>query len=400
MPEGADKPASNKRLGEQAKRPIDKNRGEQVGIGATQVVGLPTALLSLCDRVLETALCAFCLLALLWPSPSRATENEEGARVVDLSLVGDVQFGRYKRGSQQLHSADADWSEVSASLGAAQFRLINLETVLSERLPVEGDEGIHLISPPHIASFLAEQGIDVAVLANNHINDAGLDGALDTAAHLEAAGIASVGLAREHGDDPFAPLLIERDGVALAVFAVTTFVSVPLHGRRRYAQAESDQVPKRLHDALRTLREEDPERLLIVSLHWGEEDEFRPNDEQVALARGLIDAGAHLVFGHHAHVLQPAERWGEGAILYSMGNFFFHQDEDFHRRSAIAQLRFVFDGAGWTLDTLRFDCVERVDSMLSSCSEESSEALWQQLAKASKRLRWNMCHANGTQCSY
>jgi poly-gamma-glutamate synthesis protein (capsule biosynthesis protein) len=60
---------------------------------------------------------------------------------------------------------------------------------------------------------------------------------------------------------------------------------------------------------------------VIVSLHWGEEFVGRPSESEVALARGMIEAGAIAVIGHHPHVLRPCERSGNGIIAYSLGNF-------------------------------------------------------------------------------
>ena len=40
------------------------------------------------------------------------------------------------------------------------------------------------------------------------------------------------------------------------------------------------------------------------------------------MARRMIDLGASVVIGHHPHVLQGVERYREGVILYSLGNFF------------------------------------------------------------------------------
>jgi poly-gamma-glutamate synthesis protein (capsule biosynthesis protein) len=55
------------------------------------------------------------------------------------------------------------------------------------------------------------------------------------------------------------------------------------------------------------------------------------------LARGLIDAGANLVVGHHPHVLQGIEYYGDGVIAYSLGNFVFT------RATAIARLTGVLE---------------------------------------------------------
>ena len=39
----------------------------------------------------------------------------------------------------------------------------------------------------------------------------------------------------------------------------------------------------------------------------------------------MIDNGADIIYGHHPHVLQPVEKYKEGLIIYSLGNFVFDQ---------------------------------------------------------------------------
>jgi poly-gamma-glutamate synthesis protein (capsule biosynthesis protein) len=61
---------------------------------------------------------------------------------------------------------------------------------------------------------------------------------------------------------------------------------------------------------------------VIVSMHWG--IHFVPGDiadYQSQIAHAAIDAGAALVVGHHPHVLKGIERYRDGLILYSLGNF-------------------------------------------------------------------------------
>ncbi len=62
---------------------------------------------------------------------------------------------------------------------------------------------------------------------------------------------------------------------------------------------------------------------IIVSLHWGVEESHVPEVEQVIMARNIIDAGADVVIGHHAHVIQPVESYNGGVIAYGLGNFIF-----------------------------------------------------------------------------
>jgi poly-gamma-glutamate synthesis protein (capsule biosynthesis protein) len=39
------------------------------------------------------------------------------------------------------------------------------------------------------------------------------------------------------------------------------------------------------------------------------------------MAHKMIDSGASLILGHHPHVLQGIERYKDGFIVYSLGNF-------------------------------------------------------------------------------
>jgi len=62
---------------------------------------------------------------------------------------------------------------------------------------------------------------------------------------------------------------------------------------------------------------------VIVLLHSGYEYVPQPSPPQQAAAQAALEAGAALVIGHHAHVLQPIEFHEEGLIVYGLGNFAF-----------------------------------------------------------------------------
>jgi poly-gamma-glutamate synthesis protein (capsule biosynthesis protein) len=68
--------------------------------------------------------------------------------------------------------------------------------------------------------------------------------------------------------------------------------------------------------------------VVIVLLHSGIEYQAAPGEAQQAAAYAAVDAGADLVVGHHTHILQGIERYGEGVILYGTGNFAFDIDGD------------------------------------------------------------------------
>jgi poly-gamma-glutamate synthesis protein (capsule biosynthesis protein) len=68
--------------------------------------------------------------------------------------------------------------------------------------------------------------------------------------------------------------------------------------------------------------------LVIVILHSGFEYVEAPSAPQIAASYAAVDAGASLVIGHHAHILQGIEFYNDGVIVYGLGNFAFEIDGD------------------------------------------------------------------------
>jgi poly-gamma-glutamate synthesis protein (capsule biosynthesis protein) len=81
--------------------------------------------------------------------------------------------------------------------------------------------------------------------------------------------------------------------------------------------------------------------VIIVSMHAGAEYSPKSNPQQVTFAHAAIDAGARVVVGHHPHVTQPWERYGQGVIFYSLGNLVFDQTQRVEtQRGALADIEF------------------------------------------------------------
>jgi poly-gamma-glutamate synthesis protein (capsule biosynthesis protein) len=84
--------------------------------------------------------------------------------------------------------------------------------------------------------------------------------------------------------------------------------------------------------------------VVIVSLHDGTEYTARVAPETARFAHAAIDAGATVVLGHHPHVPQRVERYHDGWIFYSLGNFVFEQHTPPETRTAL-MARVTFAGA-------------------------------------------------------
>jgi len=249
---------------------------------------------------------------------------------VTLVAAGDVMLGRSIGDGVRRFGPLYPFEHVGDVLRGADVAFVNLEAPLSDGGQPANKDFVFRGSPT-AARGLADAGIDVVSLANNHALDYGLEGLADTRAALTAAGIAYAGA----GDNETAarsPLILERNGLRLAFLAYVNTPRDSVSGfdvsataatadRAGVAWATAEAVAA---DVAAVARRAD---VVIVSLHSGPEYQEAPGDLQVALAHAAIDAGARLVLGHHPHVLQGLERYRGGLIIYSLGNFAFDFDE-------------------------------------------------------------------------
>lgn len=152
-------------------------------------------------------------------------------------------------------------------------------------------------------------------LANNHIMDYGAGGLQLTELELHRRQFSSAGAGQDL-TEARRPLLVRTErqqtigllSCCEAQFGVATL-----------EQPGVAEVGPWIYEAIgRTAQEADA---VVVSIHGGVEDSPWPTPHQVSLYRSYIDAGANIVHGHHAHMPQGFESYGDGVIFYGMGNF-------------------------------------------------------------------------------
>jgi poly-gamma-glutamate capsule biosynthesis protein CapA/YwtB (metallophosphatase superfamily) len=73
---------------------------------------------------------------------------------------------------------------------------------------------------------------------------------------------------------------------------------------------------------------------VILSLHFGLEYTMYPAPRDIALCRKLIDSGVDIIVGHHPHYPQGVEKYRQGLIAYSLGNFVWDQNFVGHTSSS------------------------------------------------------------------
>jgi len=255
--------------------------------------------------------------------------GEPAVRVV---AVGDVQLGRGVARQIAMQGVDYPFARVRTKLRPADVTLFNLECALSaEGIPIP--KRYSFKADPAAAANLARAGLNIAVLANNHSMDCGRQAFAETAAALQQHGLRYVG-AGVDAAEANAPLILTANGLRVAVLARTAVGMDGVFYREDAPTVASLEPDQLLADVRAARREAD---VVIVSLHWGTEYAREPDAEQRDFAHALIDAGATLIVGHHPHTPQPVERYRNGLIAYSLGNFVFDATHERSQHGLILQ---------------------------------------------------------------
>jgi poly-gamma-glutamate capsule biosynthesis protein CapA/YwtB (metallophosphatase superfamily) len=262
------------------------------------------------------------LLPLLGVLPFSRTSEHPAPEPVRTRLIlgGDVMLSRHV-GKVARGRKDPAFPlrDLAPLLQAADIAFVNLESPFSDHGAVV-DHGMVFKAEPEMIAALELAGVDVVSTANNHARDQGSHGVEFTLDWLERHGIAVAGTGTS-AEAAHAGVVIERNGVKFGFLAYTYDQSNGNHPDIDDRVAVMD-VTRMREDVARLAGRADA---IIVSMHAGNEYSPKSNAQQVAFARAAIDAGARVVVGHHPHVREPWERYGQGVIFYSLGNLVFDQ---------------------------------------------------------------------------
>lgn len=250
--------------------------------------------------------------------------KEQEEKVFTIHALGDMMLDRGVKARVKgigNNSYDFLFDKIRDTLDQADIVFANLEGSISD---VGADTGkpYSFRFEPAVALALKNAGIDVVSLANNHMLDWGRDSLCATITHLNNAEIGFVG-AGCNATEAEAPYIITLGNTTLGFLAYTEFYQ-GAHATDTRAGMTEYSI-KKIKERIQSLKQDHDVDLVFVSMHWGDEYKTRAVPGQVSVGRELIDAGVDVVIGHHPHVAQEIERYGNGWIIYSLGNFIFDQ---------------------------------------------------------------------------
>ncbi len=207
----------------------------------------------------------------------------------------------------------------------ADIFLLNNEFTISTRgTPLANKMYTFRASPKRVV-HLKEMGVDIVSLANNHAYDYGTEAFADTIDALRQAEIPYIG-AGENIDEASKPYYFIVNGRKYAFSAAT--------------KAEKNILtPQASETSSGVLRTYNPEKYInvintaeqqcdynIAYVHWGAEGSHQIEAGLYDMGKRFVDAGADIVIGAHAHILQGIQYYNNVPIVYNLGNFIFNAE--------------------------------------------------------------------------
>lgn len=292
-----------------------------------------------------------------------ATPSVAPNRPLTIAFAGDVHFEDRTR--PYLTDA-APLVAALRPLAEADLGILNLETALTERGTPEPKQ-FHFRAPASALAVIDQAGVDAVSLANNHAVDYGPVGLQDTLAAIEASPIPVVGVGAD-AEQAYRPAILTARGHTVALIGATQIHDRTLAAHSAGPDKAGVASATRVDDLLAAVQQARPQaETVVVYLHWGTDYTGCPNTEQTSLSKQLVEAGADIVVGTHAHELQGAGWYGDqGAYVdYGLGNFVWWRSNN-KRAITTGVLTLTVDGrrtvdAAWTPMTIDAGGLPQVD---------------------------------------
>ncbi len=278
----------------------------------------------------------------------KAADTQMVSLQVDMLAVGDnlIHEPIYKEAAERAGGKGYDFKpaylNVKADIAAADIAFINQETIIAGT-SYKPSSYPSFNSPVELGNDMAELGFDIVSHANNHMLDKGakgLEGAI--AFWSEKPQITLIGAYRNK-EDALTIRYVEKNGLKFAFLAYTygtNGISLPASSGLFIPYIDSELMIRQITEARGNAD------VVVIAIHWGNENTTIPTAAQRQLAQSMSSAGADIILGHHPHVLQPVEYLtGSGGnttlVYYSLGNFISAQVQAANLLGGMAKISMV-----------------------------------------------------------
>jgi len=271
--------------------------------------------------------------------------NPKSTKTTTLSFVGDVSLAdnwyimpKYDERNKKVYGILSE--EVVDIMTSADIMVANNEFTVSNRGSKMPNKYYTFRGSPERLSIYEEMGVDLVTLANNHVYDFGEIAFYDLLDSLEDYNIPYIGAGRNI-TEAMEPYYFYINGYKIAFVNATRAEKYILTPE---AKTNSGGV-FRCYDPtnfINVISETKKSSDFVVALvHWGKEDSTDLEQVQLDTSKQYIEAGADIIVGTHAHILQGIDFYNDKPIIYNLGDFIFNNET---KDTAIFQMQITDNG--------------------------------------------------------
>lgn len=272
---------------------------------------------------------------------------------VSFLAVGDniTYFGnlreaeKYAAETGRTYNFKHQYSEITDLIEKADIAFINQETLMAG-----GNFNISYYprfnTPQDMGYDIAEIGFNLVNVANNHMLDWGARGLIDTI-NFWRDNTDVFTLGDYLNENEYTHRIYEKNDIKIAFLSYTygTNSGIDRNDTGVIIPYINEEIIKK---QIPTAQKESD--IVIVSVHWGDENTFSPNEKQKKYASLMCELGADVIIGHHPHVIQPVEwiisedKKNKTLCVYSLGNIVAEMSNDFNMIGGIFTFDIVKEG--------------------------------------------------------
>lgn len=258
------------------------------------------------------------------------------------------------------------YNDFLSVLEGNDLNITNLECPLYNGSKAISKTGPNLKADESSAKILKYGNFHLVTLANNHLMDFGVDGLESTMEVCKQVDIATVGAGfnlREARKVYYSTI----KGIRIAILNIA---------ENEFSTTQNEEPGANPLNPVLNFYDIKEARIksdyVFVIVHGGHENYQLPSLRMQETYRFFIDAGADIVIGHHTHCFSGHEKYRNGLIFYSLGNFIFDSKNiiksDWNYGYAV---KFFFDSKKVSFDIIPYkQCYEKPGLLLLDESEK------------------------------
>ena len=259
------------------------------------------------------------------------TINNKELKEVTINFIGDVSLAdnwyiapKYDERNKKVFGILSE--STIEELTTSTLSIANSEFTVSNRGEKMPGKYYTFKANPNRLEIYNEMGIDLVTLANNHVYDFGENAFMDMLDAFDNHKIPHIGAGRNI-EEASKPYFFVINGYKIAFVNANRsekFILTP-EATNTTGGVLRCYDPTAFTNIIKKTKEESD--YVIALIHWGKEDHHELEQVQIDTSITYIDAGADLIVGTHAHVLQGIDFYKDKAIIYNLGDFIFNNED-------------------------------------------------------------------------